>query len=210
MTSKVNDTKQKLINTASDLIWLSSFSSVSVDHICKKANVNKGSFYHFFSSKIDLAVEAMDQYFNVNKPYFDDIFSPSTPPLERFERLAEKAYEKQVESYENYGRYCGCPFATLGAELAGSDDKIQEKVDEIVLKIRRYYETALRDLIAEGYIDGDINVSAKAEEIYAYVMGQMLMARILNTADLIQRDLKTGLMRIIGVKENIVKEKISA
>lgn len=210
MSEKTTDTKQRLITTASDLIWQNSFASVSVDQICKEAGVNKGSFYHYFESKIDLALEAMDQYFEINKPFFDDIFSPSTPPIQRFILMAEKAYEKQVESYKTYGKYCGCPFATLGAELAGNSDKVQEKVDDIVIKVKRYYETALRDLVAEGYLEEKIDVKAKAEEIYAYVMGQMLMARIMNSAEQLKRDLKGGLLRIIGISEDLIdKEKVA-
>jgi len=45
-----NTTKQKLLETAMELIWVSSYGSVGVDDICKRAGVSKGSFYHFFPS----------------------------------------------------------------------------------------------------------------------------------------------------------------
>ena len=57
-----NGTRQKLIETAKNLIWTSSYGAVSVDDICRTANVKKGSFYHYFPSKQDLALAAMEEY----------------------------------------------------------------------------------------------------------------------------------------------------
>lgn len=37
-------TKTRLLETANELIWKSSYGSVSVDDICTASGVNKGSF----------------------------------------------------------------------------------------------------------------------------------------------------------------------
>src|ERR1700704_4688159 len=108
MPQAVSDTKQKLIDTALELIWKSSYGSGSVDDICKAANVKKGSFYHFFSSKVDLAIAAMENFHQTIKPLYDEIFSPETPPLKRFERLADFIYERQAQAVAKYGQVCGC------------------------------------------------------------------------------------------------------
>src|SRR5271170_7885350 len=57
---KTCETKDKLLQVGFDLIWDSSYGSVSVDDICKRAGINKGSFYHFFPSKADLVVQAYE------------------------------------------------------------------------------------------------------------------------------------------------------
>ena len=46
-----SESKRKLLEAAIDLIWKSSYGAVSVDDICAKAGVNKGSFYYAFKSK---------------------------------------------------------------------------------------------------------------------------------------------------------------
>ena len=78
-----SDTRQKLIDTALELIWQSSYGAVSVDDICKSADVKKGSFYHFFPSKVDLAIAAMEHAQESMRPDLDRIFSASTPPLRK-------------------------------------------------------------------------------------------------------------------------------
>jgi len=57
---RTSDTRERLLEAAIDLLWASSFGAVSVDQICEGAGVKKGSFYHFFESKIDLAIAAYD------------------------------------------------------------------------------------------------------------------------------------------------------
>ena len=75
---KMSETKEKLLQVGFDLIWDSSYGSVSVDDICKRAGINKGSFYHFFPSKADLVVEAYDAYWQQKRPDMDRIFSPES------------------------------------------------------------------------------------------------------------------------------------
>jgi AcrR family transcriptional regulator len=70
-----SNAKQRLILTALQLIQERSYGAVGVDLICKQAGVNKGSFYYFFPSKSDLAIAALESYWQefeatVMKPAF--------------------------------------------------------------------------------------------------------------------------------------------
>ena len=121
MTSKPTDTKSKLIATATELIWRNSYHAVSVDGICAEAGVKKGSFYHFFPSKSDLALATIDAGLEHIKADYDDIFSPARPASERFDRLVDHLIEMQQEKLALHGYVCGCPLATLGSELAPED-----------------------------------------------------------------------------------------
>lgn len=201
MSPAVTDTKQKLIDTALELIWKSSYGSVSVDDICKAAGVKKGSFYHFFPSKLDLALAAVDGWQKDLKEAYNRIFSAATPPVERFAKLADFICEGQQNTVAQYGKVCGCPNASLGAEMAGQEDAIRVKFEEVAHRQERYYENALRDMVAEGSLPADINVTIKAQEIYAYILGQQMVARIQNDLEPLKRDLKKGLMRTLGVPE---------
>lgn len=201
------DTKQKLIDTASELMWQVSYGSVSVDDICKTADVKKGSFYHYFKSKADLAIATMENYYEQSRAVFDEAFSPTRDPVERFDRLADVILEKQVEAFEKYGHVCGCPFAALGSEMAGQEDEIRAKVTEIFSRYEKYYEQALRDMIALGMINKDIDIKARANKIHAFGMGQALMGRIQNSLEPFKRDLKVGWIRILDLEED---KKITA
>ena len=79
------------------------YGTTTIDDICAKAGVKKGSFYYFFDSKADLAVAAIDSDWDRRRKDLDAIFSPVIPPLERFERLAEYMYRSQKEARDLFG-----------------------------------------------------------------------------------------------------------
>jgi AcrR family transcriptional regulator len=54
---QAKQTKEKIRQTAFDLILESSFDKVSINQICKKAEVTKGAFYHHYKSKSDIVIE---------------------------------------------------------------------------------------------------------------------------------------------------------
>lgn len=199
MGRPVSDTKQTLIDTALELIWKNSYGSVSVDDICKAADVKKGSFYHFFPSKVDLAIAAMEESYRETKPLYDAMFSPASPPVQRFEQMADFILAKQAEAAAKYGRVCGCPCASLGSEMAGQEEGIRAKFEDIAHRQERYYENALRDMVAEGRLPETTDIKVLAQEIYTYLLGQMMIARIQNDLEPLKRDLKPGLLRLLGI-----------
>ncbi|MBI1302096.1 MAG: TetR family transcriptional regulator [Alphaproteobacteria bacterium] len=201
MIQKKKNTREKLIETAIDMIWRSSYGATSVDNICKAADVKKGSFYHYFPSKVDLAVAAMDTCAEFMRPAVDAVFSASIPPVKRFEKFCDLVYEKQKETAEKYGRVCGCPFVSLGSEISGQDEILRKKVEQKMAEHELYYENALRDMVASGLLSSDTDVKTKASKIYAYVLGEVMIARINNDLSALKNDLKAGVFRIINVKK---------
>ncbi len=203
MADAPKDTKQLLIETATELIWSESYNAVSVDEICKKADVKKGSFYHFFPSKAHLAMEAMDYCMCNTKGHYDDLFSPTRPPLERFSLMVSYIIEQQKEISAQLGHVCGCPFATLGSELAGQDELIGKKINEICAKKTAYYQSALRDLMVEGLISSETDVVAKSHDIFAFIVGHLIMARIHNDLGFIENHMEKSLLDLIGINRHI-------
>lgn len=196
------NTKLRLLETAHELIWRNSYGAVSVDGICEKANVKKGSFYHYFPSKADLAMASIDWWMTNTIPFLDDIFSPSRHPIDRFTLLIDFIYEKQEDMRIEFGQVCGCPFITIGSELAAQDEIIGAKISAITQQKMTYYQNALRDMIAMGLIDEKTNVELKAEEIYAFITGNMMLARIKNDLKFMKTSLKPSLMNLIGVESS--------
>ena len=201
MSKAPTDTKQRLIETAKDLIWRESYNAVSVDEICKKANVKKGSFYHFFRSKADLAMETMNSHMQESKAKYDDIFSPTRPPLKRFQLMIDHVIGEQREMTEHLGHVCGCPFATLGSEMAAQDEEFGEKISSICDTKATYFQSVLRDLISEGAIDKDIDIQAKSKEVFALIVGQLIMARINNDLEFLEQNLEPALRDLVGLKQ---------
>jgi TetR/AcrR family transcriptional repressor of nem operon len=192
---RTSDAKERLLEVAFDLIWDQSYGAVSVDHICQRAEVNKGSFYYYFPSKSDLAVAAYEEHWREKQPEMDRIFSPQTPPLTRLHLWCKDLFERQKLKAEKYGHVCGCPYASLGAELATQDEKIRAKAGELVDRTLRYLENALTDAKVQGLVAiNDPRVTAK--RVHSLVLGILLHAKIRNQFSEL-KDLEPAVMDLI-------------
>jgi TetR/AcrR family transcriptional regulator, transcriptional repressor for nem operon len=191
--------KLKLLDTAIDMIWASSYGSVSVDDICEKAGVNKGSFYYFFKSKSDLAVAAFDRHWELKRPLLDGIFSPQLPPLERLDRYCKVIIEDQKRKYQLFGKMLGCPFCSVGSELGTQDENIRLKMEQIFARQIKYTESLVRDLVAEGLVQSS-NPRELAEEMLSYITGVLMQAKIENSVKHVER-IEHGIRRLLGLKE---------
>lgn len=194
----MSETKQRLLDTAIELIWEHSYGSVSVDDICKKSNVKKGSFYHFFPSKSDLAVAAYEEHWIRNQPHYDALFAPEKPPATRIADWCDMIYRKQKEMFDIKGHVLGCPYASVGSELCTQDEKVRLKTVDLFHRKLVYIENTLAEGIKDGAFPSQ-NPKSAAQEICAYVMGVLVNARVQNNPEIIARDLRNGVFRLIGI-----------
>ena len=194
-------TRQKLIDTAKDLIWTSSYGAVSVDDICRSAGVKKGSFYHYFPSKQDLALAAMEEYYQYKiEAVMKPVFAANKSFRTQIEDMIEAILRDNRQNLADHGCVCGCPLAALGSEMIGQEEQaIRTKVEEIFTRCREFLLTAITRAVETGEIKA-VDVNAKAEEVHDFITGLMIMARIHNSLDGLERDLKPGLLRILELE----------
>jgi len=195
---RTSDAKEKLLGVAFQLIWDSSYGGVSVDHICARAKVNKGSFYHFFGSKADLVVAAYEEHWKCKQPDMDRLFSAQVPPLERLSGWCRYIYESQKERGKKLGQVCGCPYSSVGVEIATQDDKIRLKIEELIARGIRYVESAITDAKREGQVSVT-DPKRAARQVYAYVLGTLLQARIDNDVEVLN-DMEPAVMALVGAR----------
>jgi TetR/AcrR family transcriptional repressor of nem operon len=195
---RTSDVEERLMNAAMDLIWENSYGSTSVDAICEKAGAKKGSFYHFFESKSELAVKALEADWQRKKVRMDEIFSASVPPLDRLRHYFQHVYEGQSKAHRECGAVLGCPYCSLGSEIGTQDRMIGEQVRKILDRNARYFESAIRDAHAQGLITAP-DARAKAQMLVAFFQGSMAQARIENDVARL-RNLARGALDLLGAR----------
>lgn len=199
---RTSDANERLMDAALDLIWEESYGAVTIDDICKRADVKKGSFYYFFSSKSELAIAALERMWNEeSKPKMDSLFSPSVDPLSRIASYLAFMADKQREMHAQHGKVLGCPVASVGSETCACSDEtaVANKVREIFLRKRRYYESAIRDAVAEGSLEAG-DPAEKAQALNALIEGTLTQARILNDPGVL-KTLPDLALKILGAKQ---------
>jgi TetR/AcrR family transcriptional repressor of nem operon len=194
---KTSDAKERLTDAAMDLIWENSYGSTSVDAICERADVKKGSFYYFFKSKSELAAATLEADWKKKQPDMDAMFSPTVPPLQRLERYFEYIYQRHLELQKKCGSVLGCPLFTVGSEVCTQDTVLRDKVQEILDRKLRYFQSAIYDAHAQGLILAP-DPKAKARTLFACYQGTLTQARIQNNVELL-REFAEVAMDLLGV-----------
>ncbi len=64
------DSKTKILNVALQVIRAQGYAATSVDDICAAAKLTKGSFFHHFASKEDLAIGAAKHWSTTTDAFF--------------------------------------------------------------------------------------------------------------------------------------------
>ncbi len=194
---RTSDARDRLIEAIGELIWAGSYGGTSVDDICAKAGVKKGSFYYFFESKADLATAAIEAEWAVHRAELDAIFSPTVPPLKRFEKLTAYMIRTQKEAQQRFGCVLGCPLFALGVEVSTQEAKLQKKIEEVLNYKRKYFESAIRDAHAAGVVHAP-DPAGKARVLFTYYEGLLTEARIRNDLSVFE-DAAQGTFEVLGV-----------
>jgi TetR/AcrR family transcriptional regulator, transcriptional repressor for nem operon len=179
--------KEKLIRAARNLMLAKGYPVTSVDEIIDAAGVSKGSFYHHFDSKEELALTAMHEFLAdgaalmMNGP-FRDIADP---------RKRAIAFLKHVESITLRLWNHGCLLVMFSVELAGTSPRVREETSAVLLSLIDRVGAILRPLTKEGGGTMPMTASAMANMYMALIDGSLVYARATGDSSCIARNLKT-------------------
>jgi TetR/AcrR family transcriptional regulator, transcriptional repressor for nem operon len=195
---RTSDADQRLKQAALDLMWEESYGSVTIDDICQRADVKKGSFYYFFKSKAELAVAALEKLWTDEwQPNLDRAFSSSIDPLARFTGYFDAIYQSQLETKKKYGKVLGCAVCAVGSEVSTQEVDVAGAVRAMMAKKLKYYESSIRDAVAQGVIE-PCDPTQEALALLGLLQGLISQARIMNDPEILRRlpDMAFGLLRV--------------
>jgi len=182
------NTKQKIVDSAMQLFWQNSYEAVGTDLICKTAGIRKGSLYHFFPSKDDLALEVVNQRWEMfEKQILKLSFDPDTPPIKRFYRFSDILSNMACRIKDKSGDVYGCPFGNFASELSTSKTAIRGRIAEIFDEYTAYFERSLTDAVKNGDL-ANIDIKSTARILFAGVQGSVLLAKANNNPSLLKEN----------------------
>jgi TetR/AcrR family transcriptional repressor of nem operon len=107
-------TRDRLIDSARHLFWERGYAGTSMADLLAHANVNSGSFYHFFESKEALLREVLTGYLHALRPVIVEPALASTPdPVERIFAVLSGYRGRILATNCQYG----CPLGRLALEI---------------------------------------------------------------------------------------------
>ena len=195
---QVSDAREKLVRSALDLMYSRSYASVGVQELCAHAGVQKGSFYHFFPSKRDLTLAALERQQELGRcTILEPAFCPDRPPLRRIEAWFDLLHEHAVAMKRKTGCVPGCIVGNLAVELSTQDEVIRHKVADLLRDLTRLIERTVAEAITRRDLPPQ-NPGVLAEALVAYMEGVTLMAKTHNEPGLIKRLGRKFLRQLMG------------
>ncbi len=187
-----HDTRTRILSTARELFHGRSYADVGIKEICDLAKVQKGSFYHFFPSKQDLAMAVIDDMADDwAHGFVAEAFDQNLPPLERLDYMIDAAYYWQKAAKDIEGRMPGCLFGNLALEISTRDDVLRAKLNAVFDKASRRFHEALDQAVELGEIP-PLDSEATASAMLAFLEGIILLAKTRNDPEVI-RDLGSAI-----------------
>ncbi len=184
---RTSNAKENLIQSAIELIGATNYNSVGVQELCDHAGVKKGSFYHFFPSKRDLTLEAIDIMWGMFKSsILDPVCTADIPPMRKFQLLLDESEKAQKCTKEILGCSTGCHIGNLALELSTQDQVIREKVQHVFNEWTDCIEGVVKEAVADGSFPSDTDTRKTAKSMLAYVEGMCLLVKTFDDVDLIR------------------------
>lgn len=156
--------REAVLDAAMNLFRVKGYHHTSVADIAEACGLLKGSVYHYFSGKKDMALAVLDSLIDeARRNLFAHAKDTSVPAGDRLRKL--------VEAVEGYfvGREGGCLMGNLALELGNADA-------DFANRIRTYFndwKDALAIVLAEEH--GMARAEALAEDAIARAQGAIMM-----------------------------------
>jgi TetR/AcrR family transcriptional repressor of nem operon len=173
---RTSDARERIVRAAARLFLTRSYESVGVGEICAAADVRKGSFYHYFTAKTDVAIAVIDLHAAGLDRCLQD--ADSADPAEALLGVALAVGRIQTGFEERFGHVVGCPFGNLAAELATAETSVREHLATVFARWQQRIASACHRAAAYGLLRAGTDPDRLARAVLAQAQGQILLAKV--------------------------------
>ena len=164
----VNQSKERILAAAKELFLARGYAATTVDAICEKAELTKGSFYYSFDSKEDLGLAVLDWSLRRSVQML------ASGPHVRITDPVEKAFAflKHLEKCSPDLWSAGCLLGSFALELADTNSRMQQAVAGMFQAVADNFAENLQPLAAECRAASEL-----ADTLLGVVEGSIILAK---------------------------------
>ncbi|WP_419677448.1 TetR/AcrR family transcriptional regulator [Aliarcobacter lanthieri] len=139
------NTRQELINNTFDEIYTKGYQGASLTDILKNAKVHKGSMYHFFENKKEMAIVSIKE-----KIYEKFVQRYST--ILELEKDYLEAFIESLKDTSSRDFNKGCPIANIIQEMSNIDEDFKVLMKEIYEALKNNIKNILDKAVEKDEI----------------------------------------------------------
>src|ERR1700743_1698789 len=138
--SSRSETRDRLIQIGTEILSEKGFDATGLDEVLRRANVPKGSFYHFFESKADFGLAVLDHYaFLWDQKLKRLLRDPKIAPLKRVNNYIDEG----VRGLKKYSYRRGCLVVNFAQEFAVLDGAVRMRIQRVFASWERLLQECL-------------------------------------------------------------------
>ena len=173
MTEAEHESRTKLLDAAVSVIRAKGYSAARVDDICAAAGLTKGSFFHHFESKEDLAIAAAQAWNDSAVRLFAEApYMAETDPLARL--LGYLRFRRQLVAGDL--REWTCYAGTTIQEVHETHPAIREACAQSITAHLAHLTTLAEQVLAERPVPR-LRAQSLATHIQVVLQGAFVMAK---------------------------------
>ena len=166
--------KQEIISIARNVIHTKGYQATSVSDILDAANIGKGQFYYYFSSKYDLGLAVVEDLIQEwDGQLINGILKSEDEPKLKLNKMLDWATTFHAEME----RKRGCPIGNLAIEMSEHDETFRVKIQQFFDRWFLGVEVVLDEMIKQNQLDSSIDPKKSAQTIVAMIEGGVLLMK---------------------------------
>lgn len=136
-------TRARLINAAYEEIYSHGYQGAALADILRRAGVHKGSMYHFFKSKKELALASIEETMRIRlQKTYTSVLDGKAPYLPPWFALLRDVTRRDFTR--------GCPIANLVQEMSNLDPDFNHTMKAIYAGFRSGFKTVYDKAVSSG------------------------------------------------------------
>jgi TetR/AcrR family transcriptional repressor of nem operon len=166
------------------------YENTKLSDILEAAQIGKGQFYHYFSSKHELGLAVIDYFYqNWNRRLMEEILSSPKDPEMKFNEMLDWV----VNTHRSNQAKCGCVFGNLAIEMSEHDEEFRQKIKFVFETWMEKLKPVLTGMIKEPIRMDNAEIEKLAQGIVAMLEGGILLMKskqdievLINVTDLVR------------------------
>jgi TetR/AcrR family transcriptional repressor of nem operon len=169
-----HESKQKLLDAALHVIRAKGYTATRVEDICDEAGLTKGSFFHHFKSKEDLALTAAEYWNSRTRQLFATAdYRSMADPLDRllaYVDLRKALLQGELPDFT-------CLVGTMVQEVYGTHPALREACEQSISGHAETLEADIAEAMRRYSVEGDWTPRSLALYTQVVIQGSFILAK---------------------------------
>ena len=165
--------RHEIIASAAVLMHSKGYENTKLADILDVAQIGKGQFYHYFSSKHELGLAVLDRFFeNWNQRLMENILGSDKDANTKINEM----FDWIIEQHRRNQAKCGCVFGNLAIEMSEHDEAFRSRLESVF----ETWESKLKPLLSELVSPVEVEpneLNRMAQSIVAMLEGGILLMK---------------------------------